>query len=171
MKSVKYAGVSWMDMTDDIYCTKLEEWREDGKILFENKHAFAILSVTPAVPGHFTTVPKRHVTDETELTGEELVGLFAALKEALRVVSNMDAGELRKFYADLKENPPIPASADMADKMLAHPYLDKKVLAYNFGINRGKEAGQIIDHIHIHVFPIRKAGKGVVSAMRRLHEA
>ena len=52
--------------------------------------------------------------------------------------------------------------------MLKHPSLRVIPQGYNIGLNFGKSAGQLVDHLHSHIFPRVESEKneGVVSAMR-----
>jgi diadenosine tetraphosphate (Ap4A) HIT family hydrolase len=51
--------------------------------------------------------------------------------------------------------------------MLSHAHVSVMPTSYNLGMNCGYHAGQRIAHLHMHVFPRRTAGLGVVTAMRR----
>ena len=58
----------------DIFCENYKQWKKEGKIIFENEHAYSILNVTPAVPYHSLIVPKKHVVDLEDLNPDELKG-------------------------------------------------------------------------------------------------
>jgi diadenosine tetraphosphate (Ap4A) HIT family hydrolase len=46
------------------------------RVLRENDHAILLLSNPRKVPGHFLVVPKRHVEEPWQLTGDELQDVF-----------------------------------------------------------------------------------------------
>lgn len=161
-------------MSDDIFCKLYSVWKKDNKILFENNHAYSILSVTPATPGHAIVISKSHVERIEELMGEALEGFVDAMSLthlAIQQQYDSDPEEIVKFYQSLKENPPSPSYAVLAEKMLQHRNLKVKPdSAYNIGINVGGYAGQLVNHLHAQLFPRREKGPGIVTAMEKLFE-
>jgi histidine triad (HIT) family protein len=67
----------------------------------------------------------------------------------------------KTHYASMLETPDAVAASLMA----VVPSLGKAMLAatqaegYNVGVNTGRAAGQIIDHVHLHIMP-RRTGDG-----------
>lgn len=56
-----------------IFC----DFREDeGKILLESKHFFAVLNGYPVNKGHTLIIPKRHSSDVRAMTEEEMLDFF-----------------------------------------------------------------------------------------------
>ncbi|PIZ51213.1 hypothetical protein COY27_04270 [Candidatus Woesearchaeota archaeon CG_4_10_14_0_2_um_filter_33_13] len=158
--------------SDDIFCKLYDVWKRDGKVIFENDHAYSILSVTPATPGHAIVIAKDHVKCLEELRGIALEGFVDAIPStslAIQGIYNSNPENMVRFYQSLKENPPVPPSADLAIRMLQDRNLRiKPDTAYNVGINVGGYAGQLVDHLHAQLFPRREKGPGMVTAMEKL---
>ncbi len=154
----------------DIFCTLYDRWKNEGKVVFENDHVYSILSVTPATPGHAIVIPKRHVEFPEELAGYELVDLMRARPATILSIQSIyesDPDQIVRFYQDLKENPPTPASRELAQRMLVDKDLRvKPEQSYNAGCNVGEYAGQIVNHFHEQLFPRRGRGPGIVTAMQ-----
>ncbi len=155
---------------EDIFCKLYPVWEKNGEVIYENKVAYAIFSVTPAMPAQAMVIPKKHVIRFSELEPEESKLFFEAIEETFAKIQEYydrnEVDKIKKFYERLVENPPLSESKNNAEEMLKDDSLNERPMAYNVGINCGKEAGQLIDHIHLHIFPIRKEGKGVITAMR-----
>ncbi len=160
--------------SNDIFCKLYDVWKRDGKIIFENDHAYSILSVTPATPGHSIVISKDHVERLEELRGVALEGFVDALSStalSIRELYDSNPERIVRFYQSLKENPPTPPSADLAERMLQHRNVRVKPdTAYNIGINVGGYAGQLVNHLHAQIFPRRERGPGIVTAMEKLFE-
>ena len=160
--------------SDDIFCKLYDIWKKDGKVIFENDHAYSILSVTPTTPGHSIVIAKDHVERLEELRGVALEGFVDAIPStslAIQGIYDSDPERMVQFYQSLKENPPVPPSADLAQKMLQDKNLRiKPDTAYNVGINVGGYAGQLVNHLHAQLFPRRGKGPGVVTAMEKLFQ-
>ena len=52
----------------------------EGEIL-GNERAFAIYDAFPVSPGHLLVIPRRHVADWFDLTGEEQEAIFSLIRE------------------------------------------------------------------------------------------
>lgn len=160
--------------SNDIFCTLYDVWKRDGKIIFENDHAYSILSVTPATPGHTIVISKDHVERLEELRGSALEGFIDAIPLTIRAIRNIydiDPEKMVQFYQSLKETPPVINSVELAVKMLNHKHLMVKPdTAYNVGYNVGGYAGQLVNHLHAQLFPRREKGPGIVTAMSQLFE-
>ena len=158
--------------SDDIFCKLYDIWKKNGKIIFENDHAYSILSVTPVTPGHAIVITKDHVEQMRELRGSALESFIDAIPSTLVVIRDIydsDPEQMARFYQSLKESPPTPSSADLATKMLQDRYLKiKPDTAYNVGINVGDNAGQLVNHLHAQLFPRRERGLGIATAMEML---
>lgn len=162
-------------MAKDIFCDLYGSWKQAGKIIFENDHAYSLLSVTPATPGHAVVVSKVHAERIEQLRGASLEGFIDAFGDTAVAVQKIyaeDPGRIVEFYRSLKEAPPLPGVDAMAEKMLQHRHL--RVIpdsSYNIGINVGGYAGQSVNHLHAQLFPRREKGFGVVTAMSLLLES
>ncbi|MFA6460995.1 MAG: HIT family protein [Candidatus Woesearchaeota archaeon] len=158
--------------SNDVFCKLYDVWKRDGKILFENDHAYSIFSVTPATPGHSIVIAKEHVERLEELRGHSLEGFVDAIPATLLAVQGIydsDPERIVQFYQSLRENPPVLSSVDAAVRMLQdHNLRVKPDSAYNVGINVGEYAGQLVSHLHAQLFPRRERGPGIVTAMEEL---
>ncbi len=159
-------------ISNDIFCKLYGVWKSAGQVLFENDHAYSILSVTPATPGHSLVIAKDHVERLEELQGSALEGFVSAIPStlsAIREIYDSDPERMVRFYQSLIEKPPVPSSVDAAVRMLQDQNLRVKPgYAYNTGINVGEDAGQLVNHLHVQLFPRREKGPGVVTAMDML---
>jgi len=59
-------------------------------------------------------------------------------------------------FFDLKDDELKDLSKVLKKQRLSILKLDKKITAFNMGVNAGKDAGQSIMHCHIHLIPRRK---------------
>ncbi len=66
----------------DVFCSVSIS---DG-IFYKTKHTMVVADIAPVVYGHTLIIPTRHVLDITELTGEELLDLFNAIKKVKPVI-------------------------------------------------------------------------------------
>lgn len=44
-------------------------------------------------------------------------------------------------------------SPEFCKRMLEHKGLNKKPDGYNIGVNDGRAAGRVVDHLHLHIIP------------------
>ena len=70
-----------------IFCRFPEEKDDRGNlVLGRTAHSFAVLNRFPYNNGHLMVVPRRHLSDFTQLSQEELLDLNGLLQTALRIV-------------------------------------------------------------------------------------
>lgn len=157
------------------FCKGYDSWKSEGKVLYENNVAYSILNITPAVPGHATIIPFKHVKDLLFLSRAEISDVIFATRETFRRVQQLQPSRLVDFYTSLRDNPPVDSSSSLgraivesAGSMLTHPALRVIPNGYNFGVNVGESAGQSIEHAHVHMFPRNSdQGKnGIVTMVR-----
>lgn len=110
------------------------------------------LDIHPVSPGHMLVIPRRHVTNLSELTQEEWAGLHDSIKNAITAIENLGPGIVSVYKAmlivPLTENSPW-----FIQRALAHPCIGKKPDSYNHGLNDGREAGRTVEHLHWHIIP------------------
>jgi len=159
-------------MANDIFCTSYRVWKDNSSVIYEDDVACAILSITPVTPGQAIIFPRRHVESFIKLDGDELEGLMHAVPEtfeAIQQIYDTDIERIASFYQSLQQNPPFVSAGTAAEKMLNHLDLRVRPIAYNMGMNDGEAAGQLIKHLHLHLFPRRArsdgTAKGIVTAM------
>ncbi|MBN3037709.1 MAG: HIT family protein [Candidatus Diapherotrites archaeon] len=58
----------------------------DEEVVLENDLAFAVRDINPVTRGHMLVIPKRHVTDFFELSGDEVRGIYSLLVEAKQLI-------------------------------------------------------------------------------------
>ncbi len=121
-----------------------------NRILYEDKLFYSIVEIHPVSPGHNIVISKRHVVNFLDLSYEEFVGLKTAINETIKKIENMD---IEKTYNLLIKSKITDKSMIFLKKMLQHKGLKKKPDGYNIGVNDGRAAGRIVDHLHLHIIP------------------
>ena len=66
-------------MNDCIFC-KIIKGEIPSKKVYEDDKVIAIMDVNPKVDGHTLVIPKKHVTDYTELSNEDVLDIFNVAK-------------------------------------------------------------------------------------------
>ena len=153
-----------------LFCDSYIKNKRQGLIIFENMNAYSILNYKPSVPGHSLVIPKLHVTNLKNLTGNTLEDLIQAIPETfdkLLAIFDSKPELIPEYYKSLINEPPEPESKEFAQLMLEHPFLYNRPISYNWGMNYGHEAGQREGQLHIHLFPRGKRGLGIATAMRK----
>jgi histidine triad (HIT) family protein len=116
-------------MSDCIFC-KIIKGEIPSKKIYEDDEILAFHDITPMAPVHFLVIPKKHITSLFELETQD-IGLVGRL--------------LHKAQELAKE--PGPGIPDDVEKNGAR-----------FVINAGRDGGQTVDHLHIHVLAGRAIG-------------
>lgn len=65
---------------DCLFC-KIAKKEIESKVLYEDNDYIAFLDIDQETEGHTLVIPKRHVTDYTELTKEDYDNMFAIAKK------------------------------------------------------------------------------------------
>lgn len=81
----------------------------EGRVLKENKLAWAILSNPRKVPGHFLVMPKRHIEKPWELKDDELIDVYELIFFIERkLVNKLGEGvDIRQNYRPFLKPGPI----------------------------------------------------------------
>jgi len=117
-------------MEQCLFC-KIANKKTPAEIVYENDKLVAFKDIHPKAPIHLLIVPKKHITsvDHLELQDKELVGELI-----------LAAQKIAKDY-----NPPAASSRRRGRRA------PKKLNGYKLIINVGRPAGQVIDHLHLHL--------------------
>ena len=67
-------------MNDCIFC-KIVNGDIPSKKLYEDEKVIVIMDANPQIDGHCLVIPKKHLTDITELNNEELSYIFSIAKK------------------------------------------------------------------------------------------
>ena len=67
-------------MNDCIFC-KIVNGEIPSKKVYEDDNVIAIMDVNPKVDGHTLVIPKKHVSEYTDLTDEETLYIFKVAKK------------------------------------------------------------------------------------------
>ncbi len=116
-------------MSDCIFCN-IVAGTVKAELVLERPEAIAFLDKFPVTRGHVVVIPRAHAATLNQLADDAVGGLFLAVKEAMRKVTDA-----------------------------LHP------VAMNVGWNQGREAGQHVFHLHVHVLPRFSAGGHGVQAL------
>ena len=79
---------------DCLFC-KITSGEIPSKTIYENEHVKAIMDINPTSNGHILIIPKKHVTDFTEMVAAVLpIGLAVftatfAVKKGMKFFKNM----------------------------------------------------------------------------------
>jgi len=114
-------------MSDCIFC-KIINGEIPCKKIYEDDEMLAFNDIRPMAPVHLLVIPKKHIASLLHLEAED-----AAL-----------IGRLMYKAQELAKEPGIGGPKGCGEK------------GARFVINAGKNAGQTVDHIHIHVLGGRK---------------
>jgi histidine triad (HIT) family protein len=101
-------------MAECIFC-EIAAGRAPARVILEDDQVVAFEDVDPQAPLHALVVPRRHLADAREVTGDGLLDrLFQAAHEVARERGAAESG-------------------------------------YRLVFNVGRDAGQAVDHAHLHV--------------------
>jgi histidine triad (HIT) family protein len=115
-------------MSDCIFC-KIVKGEIPSKKIYEDDEILAFDDITPVAPVHFLVIPKKHINSLLELETQD-IGL---------------AGRLLHKAQELAKTPE-PKGKDCGNT------------GARFVINAGRDGGQTVDHLHIHVLAGRSLG-------------
>ena len=99
-------------------CPFCEGEVEEERIIYKDERIYVLFDLFPVNKGHILVMPTRHVKSFLDLTENEILCLYRAVKTVIKA--------LKDYY-----NP----------------------AGFNVGFNQGEQAGQTIEHFHIHVIP------------------
>ena len=116
-------------MNNCIFC-KIVNGEIPGKKIYEDDEMLAFHDINPMAPVHFLVIPKKHIKSLMELETED-IGL---------------AGRLLNKAKELAKEPG-PGGPEGCGKNGAR-----------FVINAGRDGGQTVDHLHVHVLGGRALG-------------
>ena len=67
-------------MNDCIFC-KIVSGDIPSKKVYEDDNVLAFMDINPKVDGHTVLIPKKHVTDFTELSSEDISNIYGVAKK------------------------------------------------------------------------------------------
>jgi len=113
-----------------IFC-KIINKEAPTNLVYEDERVIAIKDIYPKAPIHILIIPKKHIESVRRLenSDKELIG------ELILVA--------KKIAEDY--NPPTTSSRRQSRRA------PKKLEGYKLVINVGREGGQIIEHLHLHL--------------------
>ena len=80
-----------MEMDNCIFC-KIIKGEIPSKKVYEDDKVLVIMDVDPKVDGHSLVIPKKHVTDFTELSDEDVLLIHNTIKKVgLRITDKLKA--------------------------------------------------------------------------------
>ena len=91
-------------MTSCIYCRIIEGTLPSEKI-YEDEHVIAIMDIMPVTKGHLLLIPKKHLENLYEFTGEEASHLFSVAPR----IANVLKEEFKPAGMNLLQNNGAPA--------------------------------------------------------------
>lgn len=123
-----------------LFC-KIANGEIPADIVDESKDAVAVLDIHPKAPGHVMVLPKVHAETILDLPDEKIKGVFLLVKQVTEKLA-------KALFQEEK------------DGFTQHHFSAKSGAGFTLGINHGKNAGQAIDHLHIHIIPRFKGDRG-----------
>ena len=124
----------------------------------DNEQIYAILDEYPVSPGHTLIIPKQHIPDFLHLSPELGVSMLRLIKE---VHDKLSTYVLKDFY-ESKVSTPKDVTQKKFCKLALQAIDDEISLAdFNVGINSGENAGQTVNHLHVHLIPRFAGDDGV----------
>ena len=123
---------------------------ELSESLYESKYFYVHLDEYPVNPGHLVIVPKKHVESIFDLTKVQWNALLDVIEDSKELVGESD---LKRIYNEVKNKTSERKKKKYCQDMIDHGNADDDPQAFNIGINELIEAGQTVEHVHIHVIP------------------
>ena len=108
-------------MSDCIFC-KIIQGEIPGEKIYEDDEMIAFNDIRPMAPVHFLVIPKKHIPSLMHLEAEDIALMGRLMNKAQELAKETGPG--RK---------------------------DCGSTGARFVINSGRDAGQTVDHLHIHV--------------------
>jgi len=116
-------------MSNCIFCKIINGEIPCNKI-YEDDEIIAFYDIRPVSPVHFLVIPKKHIVSLLHLEAED----------------TMLVGRLINKAQELAKEPGIAGAKGCAES------------GARFVINAGRDAGQTVDHLHVHVLGGRSLG-------------
>lgn len=130
-----------------IFCQLIEQNRA---VFYENNFFIGKLDEYPVSRGHYTLLPKRHITSMHELDDEEWKYFHLALTKSYKKIQTINLDEM---YTALLKQPFDEKSKQLMEQARDSPFKNQPLQDYNGGINEGVLAGRTIHHMHYHIIP------------------
>lgn len=129
---------------DCLFC-KMANKHIGAHIVYEDDKTFAFLDAHPRSPGHTVIIPKIHAENILDLPDGEAGPLFLTVKKVTAI--------LNKAFLPTGDDPK-----------------GQNPQGFTIGINHGRTAGQVVDHLHIHVIPrfMGDGGSGIHGVVNNL---
>ena len=137
-------------MPECLFCTYQHKYPE--LVLMATDHFFIIPNAFPTTPKYLLIVSREHLDNQFCLPEEIWHSLQDTINDALQLSWNDNVYWL-EIYNQIIDYNFHPTSICACQKALHSKYLQAKPTCYNVGINVGTDAGQTINHFHLHVLP------------------
>ena len=106
----------------------LNEWflvlMQYYKVFLTTPHSFALVNLKPLLPGHILVCPLHPHKRLTDLSSNETSDLFTTVQLAQRLLA-------KQYF----------------------PQQDPEAGSFTVAVQDGKEAGQTVPHVHVHIIP------------------
>jgi bis(5'-adenosyl)-triphosphatase len=133
------------------------------QVFYTTPLSYALVNIKPILPGHVLVVPFRLVPRLTDLTPAELQDLFCLVQKVQKMLA-------RRYFAPLSSSESGTNPSSSSSSSSSHPNQEKedpkdkgdastplggtpKDASFNIAIQDGREAGQTVPHVHVHVIP------------------
>jgi len=112
------------------------------QVFYSTSLSFALVNIKPILPGHVLIIPFRPVQRLTELTTPEITDLFTVVQRVQKMLAKI-------YFVS-------PNSQDSKNKNEGRIQDG----SFNIAVQDGKESGQTVPHVHVHIIPRTKESSG-----------
>ncbi|KAI1326220.1 hit domain-containing protein [Xylariaceae sp. FL0255] len=137
------------------------------QVFLTTPHSFAVVNIKPLLPGHVLVCPRAPHKRLTDLSAAELTDLFSTVQRVQHMLaryyffSAAPSSSSSSSPSTTSSSPSSPSTSTPQDiPTPSHPYATPYCGSFNIAVQDGREAGQTVPHVHVHVIPRIRGSNG-----------